>query len=519
MARIELRDYQRAACNAAVVELFRKGVKRTLIILPTGCGKTVVFNFFARYIAYKGSPYDEPTEPSGRRVLILAHQNNLIEQADDKIRMLFGFGAAREKGADTCNEDDPITVSTVQTMSRRLKKFGHDFFDLIIIDEAHHAMSEQYQHVIDHFSGAKVLGVTATPDRADGLKLECFESVAYEYTIEQAQKDGYLAPITVEEMTVDIDLNTVKKMAGDIDEKGFAELLEPCLEKIIRKIEPVIKGRKTVCFVPLIKTARRAEQIISERFGCHEDLAAISVCGADKDRNERLEAFANGEYNIIFNAMLLTEGWDCPDVDCVIILRPTTSRALYTQMIGRGLRLAPDKTDCLVVDFLFQNSKFDLASPKNVLGKNEPKEPGKSMEEDDEEEKDQEEMERLDANARLIQKLAEAKAYEERLAKVAKRKKKDRLPVALELWPDLADIDDPRPMTKAQEDNLIDRWGIDPRGLSVRGAVIATERANVPSSNQKYRLRRLGYSAEEIDRMTAIEAGKVIGKAKAMGRW
>ena len=179
---MELRPYQKES-RAAVFEQWGSGIRRTLLVLPTGCGKTIVF-----------AKITEDCVRNGDRVLILAHRGELLEQAADKIAKATGLGCATEKAEQSClGSWFRITVGSVQSLMResRLKRFPEDYFNTIIIDEAHHCISDSYQRVLNHFPDAKVLGVTATPDRGDMKNLgQVFESLAYEYTLPKAIKEG-----------------------------------------------------------------------------------------------------------------------------------------------------------------------------------------------------------------------------------------------------------------------------------------------------------------------------------------
>ncbi|WP_276905526.1 DEAD/DEAH box helicase [Faecalibaculum rodentium] len=493
---MKLRPYQSEACRKIVQE-FEQGTKRTLLILPTGCGKTVVFNGVAFRYAYRPD-----RTPSGGRVLILAHQNILIDQAQDKFQSVMGLETDRIKGRAKL-KDLPIAVSSVQTMQNRLDRYPADFWDLIIIDEAHHSMSAGYRKVLDHFD-CKVLGVTATPDRADGKKLETFDSIAFQYSIDEAIKDGYLAPIKVRQCPLSIDLSKVRKSKGDLLESDIGAVIYPHLHEIARTLHDIIKGRRTVCFVPLIRTAKKAAEIFD-----HYGFRALWTSGADPDREKKLAAFAAGRYDIIFNSMLLTEGWDCPETDCVIVLRPTTSRALYVQMVGRGLRLAPGKKDCLLVDFLFQNGKFDLASPSDVLGTN--RKPGGGQAPWMEGQGGAPE----DAETRL------AKALEKASKHLLDPHEDDRWKAVCEKVISKDDgLFDPGP-TAAQKRKLKE-LRLDPMAVTYTEAsaiLQAVEEDKEPSNAQKWRLSQLGFSSEEIAEMNHLAARKALNKAKAMGRW
>lgn len=278
-----------------------------------------------------------------------------------------GLTTAMEKAEQSCiGKWDRIIVGSVQTLCRdsRLALFSKSYFDTIIIDEAHHALSSSYQSILNYFDTADILGVTATPDRSDMQNLgKVFDSLAYEYTLRDAISSGYLVKIQVQTLPLHIDFTNVKITAGDFQAGDIGRVLDPYLEQIADTLLDY-KDRKIVVFLPLIETSQKFCKMLIER-----GFNAAEVNGNSKDRNEITEAFANGKYNVLCNSMLLTEGWDCPSVDCVIVLRPTKSRALYTQMIGRGTRLCEGKDHLLVLDFLWHYEKHSLCRPAHLIAK------------------------------------------------------------------------------------------------------------------------------------------------------
>ena len=278
-----------------------------------------------------------------------------------------GLTTATEKAEQSCiGKWDRIIVGSVQTLCRdsRLSLFSKHYFDTIIIDEAHHALSNSYQTILNYFNETNVLGVTATPDRADMKNLgQAFDSLAYEYTLREAISSGYLVKIQVQTLPLNIDFTNVKMTAGDFQASDVGRVLDPYLEQIADTLLDY-KNRKIVVFLPLIETSQKFCNMLIER-----GFNAAEVNGNSEDRNEITEDFANGKYNVLCNSMLLTEGWDCPNVDCVIVLRPTKSRALYTQMIGRGTRLCEGKDHLLVLDFLWHYEKHSLCRPAHLIAK------------------------------------------------------------------------------------------------------------------------------------------------------
>ena len=246
---------------------------------------------------------------------------------------------------------------------KRLSQFSENYFNVIIIDEAHHCISDGYQKVLKHFPSAKVLGVTATPDRGDMRNLgEFFESLAYEYTLPKAIREGYLSPIKAMTIPLQLDLSGVSIQSGDFKAGDIATALDPYLHQIADEMMKYCRDRKTVVFLPLVKTSQKFKEILNEK-----GFKAAEVNGESKDRAEVLEAFDKGEYNVLCNSMLLTEGWDCPSVDCVIVLRPTKVRSLYSQMVGRGTRLCEGKSHLLLLDFLWHTERHELCHPADLI--------------------------------------------------------------------------------------------------------------------------------------------------------
>lgn len=355
---MELRPYQQEAKDA-IFEQWDNGVKKTLLVLPTGCGKTVVF-----------AKVTEDCVRQGNRVLILAHRGELLDQAADKLMKTTGLGCALEKAENTClGSWFRVVVGSVQTLMRqkRLDQFPEDFFDTIIIDEAHHCISDSYQKVLKHFLDAQILGVTATPDRGDMQNLgQFFESLAYEYTLPKAIKEGYLTPIKALTIPLKIDMSSVSVQTGDFKASDIGTALDPYLEGIAEEMKKYCSDKKTVVFLPLVKTSQKFRDLLNEH-----GFQAAEVNGNSQDRAEILADFETGKYNVLCNSMLLTEGWDCPSVDCIVVLRPTKVRSLYCQMVGRGTRLFPGKDHLLLLDFLWHTERHELCHPASLICSNE----------------------------------------------------------------------------------------------------------------------------------------------------
>lgn len=353
---MELRQYQKEAV-AAITEQWASGVRRTLLVLPTGCGKTIVF-----------CKLTEELVSEGDRVLIIAHRGELLDQAADKLLKATGLHSAVEKAEESClGSWFRVTVGSVQTLMRekRLEQFAPDYFDTIIVDEAHHCLSESYQRVLNHFSEAKVLGVTATPDRGDMRNLgQYFDSLAYEYSLPRAIREGYLSPIKALTIPLKLDLSGVGIQSGDFKAGDLGTALDPYLHSIADEMLNHCADRKTVVFLPLVATSQKFRDILNQK-----GFRAAEVNGSSPDRAEILADFEAGKYNVLCNSMLLTEGWDCPSVDCIVVLRPTKVRSLYCQMVGRGTRLSPEtgKDHLLLLDFLWHTDRHELCHPAHLI--------------------------------------------------------------------------------------------------------------------------------------------------------
>lgn len=465
---MELRPYQQEA-KEAIFEQWDKGIKKTLLVLPTGCGKTIVF-----------AKVTEDCVRRGNRVLILAHRGELLEQASDKIRKSTGLGCAMEKAEESCQGSwFRVVVGSVQTLMRekRLGQFPADYFQTIIIDEAHHCISDSYQRVLKHFPEAQVLGVTATPDRGDMRNLGAyFESLAYEYTLPKAIKEGFLSPIKALTLPLKIDMANVGVQAGDFKASDIGTALDPYLYSIAEEMKKYCHDKKTVVFLPLVKTSQKFRDILNEN-----GFQAAKVNGDSQNRAEILEAFEKGAYNVLCNSMLLTEGWDCPSVDCVVVLRPTKVRSLYCQMVGRGTRLSPGKEHLLLLDFLWHTERHELCHPASLICDSE--EVAKKMTENLEKAAgcpvDIEEAEHMAAEDVIAQR---EESLAKQLAEMKKRKKKLVDPLQFEMSIQAEDLSGYVPAFG---------WEMAP-----------------PSESQKKTLEKLGILPDEID--NAGKASKLL---------
>jgi superfamily II DNA or RNA helicase len=361
---VVLRDYQVEALKA--IEREHASVRSTLLVLATGLGKTTVF---AEWIRRR-------LEQCGGRAVVVAHREELISQAAARIRQQCpGLSVGIEMAESRCSTLAPerVVVTSVQTASRpeRLRTFDPSQVTSVVIDEAHHATARSYRAIIDHLSFAQVLGVTATPDRGDRVGLgSIFESCAYQLDMLAGIERGFLVPIRVSRIVADdVDLRRVRVRGGDLAADELDRLLsvESTLHQIASPLVREARDRQTIVFTPGVQTAHELARVLAGYVGPGL-VAAIDGGTPREERAHLLARYKAGDLWCIVNCAVLTEGFDAPSTSCVVMARPTRSRALYAQCVGRGTRPAPNKQDLLVLDFVGSSEDHTLCTPLDVLG-------------------------------------------------------------------------------------------------------------------------------------------------------
>lgn len=357
---IELRPYQQEAVDA-VRERFAHGYRSVLVVSPTATGKTVMFVTVAGHAP--GS------------VLVLANRSQLVTQAAQRFGQFApDLAVGVEMGARVVADDlEPdVVCATVQSMVGRLGRYAPDAFALIIVDEAHHAVAAQYRAIFDHFADARIAGFTATPDRLDGQGLgEVFDVLGFQYEIRDAAREGWIAPLRSRRIVVEsFALDRVKtKRGGDYDDADLERALleERTLHEVAAPLIEQAGERPTIVFSPGVQHAHAMAEVL-RGYGA----TAVSVDGSmNRARiGEAVDDVAAGRTQFLTNCALFTEGFDLPGLACVAVARPTKSRALYTQMVGRGFRLAEGKRDLLVLDFTGGGEDHGLMCPADVLDGN-----------------------------------------------------------------------------------------------------------------------------------------------------
>jgi ATP-dependent helicase IRC3 len=372
---LSLRDYQNEAL-ARVKDAYKSGKRRVLVSLPTGTGKTVVFAHFPRALRMK------------KRLLVLAHREELLLQAEQKFRAVNPeLKIGIERAEDRVAGDAQVVIASVPTLAHsdgaRLSRFTPGDFSIIVVDEAHHAVAESYRRIFHHFGLFQpdtphyLVGFTATPRRGDNQGLgEVFQEVCYARDLRQMIGEGYLCPIRGWRVDTNLSLDGVKIRHGDFVESQLARVVNtPSRNRLVTtSYMRLANHRRAIAFCVDVQHAKD----VCEEFR-DAGIRAAAVWG-DMPREERrrvLSQFSSGEINVLTNCNLLTEGFDEPRINCVLMARPTKSKLLYAQMVGRGTRLHPEKTDLMVVDVVDNSrthtlpglySLFNLPARMNLEG-------------------------------------------------------------------------------------------------------------------------------------------------------
>lgn len=331
---MELRDYQRECI--ATIETQPPGAY--LVQMATGLGKTVTFANIPRH----------------GRVLLLSHREELVEQPRKYYNCSFGVERAESHSAG-----EEVVSASVQTLTRRLNRFSPDEFDVVVVDECHHSSATTYRKILSHFKPRLTIGFTATPNRSDKVRLDdIFSRIIFQRDLRWGIENGYLSDIYCLRVNIGYDLSAVRTRMGDYAPGELEEAMEGTADAIAQAYKEYARGATLIFAV----SVRQANEIASKIPG------AVVVTGETKSRADIIRRFTDGQIPCIVNVMVFTEGTDIPRVETVIVARPTQSDGLYTQMVGRGLRLYPGKEKLTLIDCVGVTGRASLCTAPSLLG-------------------------------------------------------------------------------------------------------------------------------------------------------
>jgi superfamily II DNA or RNA helicase len=338
---IILRPYQEEALNA-ILENYSKGVSRQLVVLPTGAGKTVIFSHLPII------------KPDALPMLVLAHRSELLDQARNKIMASNPHLSVEIEQADRKAGQVDVVVASVATLGRnntpRIEEYPKDYFKSIVIDEAHHAAAPSYRRIIDFFSPDFLLGVTATPQRSDSTRLiDVFQEIVYYKSIQDLIGEGYLCPLVGYRVKSNIDISNVEIRNGEYAQDQLEEAIDTPERNahIVASYLALANNEKAIVFASGVKHAENLALSFSKASVTTEVIVGTTP---REKREEVLANFAKGKVSVIVNVGVLTEGFDEPSVQAIILAKPTRSTLLYTQIVGRGTRLHESKVSCKIID-------------------------------------------------------------------------------------------------------------------------------------------------------------------------
>lgn len=365
---MNLRPYQQA-CRRAILDAYRQGVRRALVVLPTGTGKTVIFASLPQYFRMKN------------RMLVLAHREELLEQAREKFhRAIPNLPVGIEQAAQRAVPGDRVVLASVSTLGRkgstRLQALNPDEFKLVVVDEAHHAVAPTYRRILDYLGlfekGTEklLLGFTATPVRGDrrGLQ-EVFERIVFSRSIGDMIAAGYLCDLRGYRVSTETDLSDIRTRHGDFVTRELSRRVndEARNATVVAAYLKLVPTRKGLVFCVDVAHARALARAFQEA-----GIPARAIWGEmpKVDRAAVLADFRQGRIRVITNCNVLSEGFDEPAIETVLMARPTQSPLLYAQMIGRGTRLHPGKKFLTVIDIVDNTRRHRLICLPLLFGLN-----------------------------------------------------------------------------------------------------------------------------------------------------
>jgi len=338
---VELRPYQQEAL-ASMLEAESNGITKQLVVLPTGAGKTVLFAQLP-IMRKKSLP-----------MLVLAHRSELLIQAKDKIEMINkDLSVGIEQAENKAGYVD-VVIASVPTLGResssRIEKYPKNYFKTIVVDEAHHAAAPSYRRILDYFTPELLLGVTATPQRSDSVRLiDVFQEIVYYKSIQDLIKEGWLSPLVGYRVKTSTDISDVEIQNGEYKQDQLIEAIDNSSRNnsIVTAYNDLANAKKTVVFAAGVDHAGHLEEAFRKN---GSSVRVIIGTTPDEERRQILSDFKSGVVTVLVNVGVLTEGFDEPSIEAIILAKPTRSSLLYTQIVGRGTRLFEGKEHCMIID-------------------------------------------------------------------------------------------------------------------------------------------------------------------------
>ena len=338
---MELRPYQQEAL-ASMLEAESNGINKQLIVLPTGAGKTVLFAQLP-IIRKESLP-----------MLVLAHRSELLIQAKDKIETINKDLSVGIEQADNKAGYVDVVIASVPTLGResssRIEKYPKNYFKTIVVDEAHHAAAPSYRRILDYFTPELLLGVTATPQRSDSVRLiDVFQEIVYYKSIQDLIKEGWLSPLVGYRVKTSTDISDVEIQNGEYKQDQLIEAIDNPgrNNSIVTAYNDLANAKKTVVFAAGVDHAGN----LGEAFRKNGSSVRIIIgTTPEEERRQILSDFKSGAVTVLVNVGVLTEGFDEPSIEAIILAKPTRSSLLYTQIVGRGTRLFEGKEHCMIID-------------------------------------------------------------------------------------------------------------------------------------------------------------------------
>ena len=344
---MQLRSYQQEALDS-ILQAESNGINKQLVVLPTGAGKTVLFAQLP--VARKQS----------LPMLVLAHRSELLNQAKDKIEIMNeNLSIGIEQAENKAGYSD-VVIASVPTLGResssRIEQYPKDYFKTIVVDEAHHAAAPSYRRILDYFKPDLLLGVTATPQRSDSVRLiDVFQEITYYKSIQDLIKEGWLSPLVGYRVKSTTDISDVEIQNGEYKQDQLIEVIDNSSRNnsVVAAYNDLAHTKKTVVFAAGVDHARHLAKAFEQDGTFKKNGTFVRVIlgtTPDEERKQILSDFKSGVVKVLINVGVLTEGFDEPSIEAIILAKPTRSTLLYTQIVGRGTRLFEGKENCTIID-------------------------------------------------------------------------------------------------------------------------------------------------------------------------